>query len=565
MSATTEVFSRQARAAIARESLLPAEISGERLERECAALAAHVRDDAAALAAFTGEPAILPLRRVRPGRADPHAAGPRVAELETAGGVALLFKPRSAAADHAFAAILDVLAGPSAALPQGLELASPAVLDCTTHSYARALAAAACADEAAVARAWRRTGRLLALLQRLGSRDAHRANVLFSGERPCLVDCEALLQPRLRISAGPADWPIDTALGTGLLGPRGYWRGGRARLTATLGIEAGAGAGRRASLPRLGAHDMAVSGYERDVLDGYREAWLHIDALHERLVAPGGPLDACEALPVRLLPRPTLLYRALVSRLATHRLDVAGVRERLRRWPVFGDVTAPWPWVEYEVEALRSGLVPMLTLAAGARRAGFGFDVALLAESALERAVRLLRGAASPPFDWHAGLVARCLALSAGAPVWQRYAAALEREPRAALAACVELVLRHRLELPDGRLAFFGVGAGASGAALLPRLAGLRRDAVGERLHGCLRAAARVLADGTLAACAERLAAQWPAEEHVPSCEAAAETASLTTVLARRRAATPYFDPVGEEGDLGVLAALCRANERGHV
>jgi hypothetical protein len=226
--------------------------------------------------------------------------------------------------------------------------------------------------------AWRRTGRLLALLQRLGSRDAHYANVLFSGERPCLVDCEALLQPRLRVGTGQADW--------------------------------------------------------------------------------------------------------------------------------------------------HAGLV--------------------------ERCLALSRA------------VSRCLALSAGAPAWQYYLEAAEREPRAALARCAEAFLRHRLELLDGRLAWFGVGAAESGAALLPRLAGLRWNAVSTGLHRALHAAARLLADPTLAECARRMAAQWPASGGRARAEEAPQAARepLAMVLERRRAATPYFDPVGEHGDLAVLGALCRAS-----
>ncbi|MBK6659462.1 MAG: DUF4135 domain-containing protein [Proteobacteria bacterium] len=127
-----------------------AEREHEPLARDSTTLARWLREDAERLADFTANDAVLPLRAAEFGHSDPHADGPRVAHLLTAGGVSLLCKARNARLDAAFEAVLAVLARPSAALGGGLDLTAVATLDCGTHHYARALECVDCGDLVAV-------------------------------------------------------------------------------------------------------------------------------------------------------------------------------------------------------------------------------------------------------------------------------------------------------------------------------------------------------------------------------------------------------------------------------
>ncbi|MBK6659463.1 MAG: DUF4135 domain-containing protein [Proteobacteria bacterium] len=146
------------------------------------------------------------------------------------------------------------------------------------------------------------------MLQRLGARDAHCANIAFEGEYPCLLDCETLIQPRLACAADRAPsrhaWLAESVLSSAMLGPRGRWLRGSIIEQATIGM-ARTTAGMAMALPHLAGEPQHAGPFIAQVVEGYDEAHRHIDYLREALLTDDGPLrrlaagryDCCRARP----------------------------------------------------------------------------------------------------------------------------------------------------------------------------------------------------------------------------------------------------------------------------
>ncbi len=120
------------------------------------------------------------LRRLRAGLSDPHEKGRTVMELVFSSGKRLIYKPRAASHDAAYARLLSWA---------GWDFPVPLVLGRKSWSWHEALAPA----PAKPTKRWLEDmGALLALLSLAGATDLHRENWLSKGGRPVPADLEGL-------------------------------------------------------------------------------------------------------------------------------------------------------------------------------------------------------------------------------------------------------------------------------------------------------------------------------------------------------------------------------------
>ncbi|WDZ83885.1 type 2 lanthipeptide synthetase LanM family protein [Micromonospora cathayae] len=262
------------------------------------------------------------------GLGDPHQRGDSVRVVRFTGGAQIVYKPRGIQAQLHFDELVDWL---TTAVP-GLGLRSPAVLAVAGHGWQEFVAPRSAADTDAVSAYYRRLGALLVLMHVTHTTDMHCENLLAAGDQPLVVDAETLFHPHL-----PAihhdDPAIRTLAGsvarTGLL-PSAEFGGSGGPDTSALAGSTGsavacweavdtdqmAPAGRVThrevgpSRPRLAGQPTDPGGYLPDLLRGFRSAY---DAVHrdrDRLAAMVG---RCADLDVRLVPRPTRRYRAMLE------------------------------------------------------------------------------------------------------------------------------------------------------------------------------------------------------------------------------------------------------------
>ena len=211
------------------------------------------------------------------------------------------------------------------------------------HGWQARVEPAACPDEAAVERYFRRFGGQLAVLYALRATDMHQENVIACGEHPMIIDLETLLQPRLGGAEARTVDPligesaIDSVLRVGLLprphGPMGADISGTgrdpdARAPAgddgwTAKVQGGPSSPVDGLLPvagnavRLGLRPVRphehVDALARGFEDGYRLLVEH----RARLLEPGGALAAFAAIEVRLILRATQAYIFILQRQVT--------------------------------------------------------------------------------------------------------------------------------------------------------------------------------------------------------------------------------------------------------
>ncbi|MCD0445103.1 type 2 lantipeptide synthetase LanM family protein [Glycomyces sp. A-F 0318] len=152
------------------------------------------------------------------GGSDPHRGGRTTLVFRTA-EASVVYKPRPAGADACFERCVDWLNGRG--FTPRLETV-PTVAG-EAWLWQAFVAPAACADEAAVRRFYRRQGGLIALLHALGASDLHRENLIAAGEHPLPVDLETLFhvhhRPSKEDSATYRAYSLvsDSVLATGLL------------------------------------------------------------------------------------------------------------------------------------------------------------------------------------------------------------------------------------------------------------------------------------------------------------------------------------------------------------
>lgn len=175
------------------------------------------RSDRARLGAI-GVGAEEAVTAIEAGGSDPHRGG-RTTLVFRAGDAAVVYKPRPAGPDACFERCVAWL-NERGFTPR---LATVPTVAGDAWLWQAFVDPAACADEAAVRRFYRRQGGLIALLHALGASDLHRENLIAAGEHPLPVDLETLFHVHHRPSKeGSATYRAytlvsDSVLATGLL------------------------------------------------------------------------------------------------------------------------------------------------------------------------------------------------------------------------------------------------------------------------------------------------------------------------------------------------------------
>lgn len=216
---------------------------------------------------------------IDPGWGDPHRGGQTVARVTLDSGLRLGHKPRSVEPERLWATAVQAV---ERRLDLGLQ--APQAVSRGHHGWVEWIEPEPGA--LASARSLRRAGAMVALLDLLEVRDAHRDNFVFARGQPILVDAETIGHPRL-----PGFAPVPSIILTGAL----PWPPGtrhRAILSGLTGTVAGEAA--------------VVSGY-RAVHRLVRErgpAWLR----------SSGVLGTFRRIRVRVVLRPSRAYSAALRR-----------------------------------------------------------------------------------------------------------------------------------------------------------------------------------------------------------------------------------------------------------
>lgn len=250
---------------------------------------------------------------------DPHNGG-QCAVLFACEGKKYIHKPRSAAADIAWAAFLDDLAPLlSVPLPRAVRPVSPADAPYTIVPFAAAREAD---SEQSAHLYYTRCGALLALCMLLGSVDLHTENLVADGDSPLLVDLETLLAGVTPDRADRGGTLYDALIFSHLL-PNWMLQNGE-------NVDVSALTGRGGNQLRLHGEPCPAWAYAEAICDGFRSACAGILSHREQI---DRALERFAAAPFRKLLRPTDLYARLCDQLA--RIDAENERrvsaERLRR------------------------------------------------------------------------------------------------------------------------------------------------------------------------------------------------------------------------------------------
>lgn len=266
-------------------------------------------------------------------RGDPHDGGRTVAVLSFASGDRLVYKPRDVSGHTTLSRFLALLAEHVPYSPTPVRALPRPGYGWLAHIAPRPLA-----DRDAACRFYRRQGALLAVLHLLRATDVHCENVVAEGDQPVVVDVETLFHPPTRPSDDPAAEALATSVRrTGLLPVPVVGAHGVADLS---GLGGGAGGASPASTvswadggtdrmrlvrgpatlatsnnrPTLGGDVVDPADHTASLLAGFRTAYRAIDA---NRAAFADLIAECAELPVRVLLRPTWLYRTLLDE-STH-------------------------------------------------------------------------------------------------------------------------------------------------------------------------------------------------------------------------------------------------------
>ncbi|MEU9024762.1 type 2 lanthipeptide synthetase LanM family protein [Actinomadura sp. NPDC048394] len=356
----------------------------------------------AVTAAFGGGAGLGPLTGVEFGQGETHRGGRTVAIVRFE-RIALVHKPRSLGVDLCFDRLLGWFN--DAGVPHPLR--RPRLLDRGDRGWSEYIEPAPCAPADLPAFFWR-MGALLALTHAVHGYDLHADNVIAAGADPVVIDLEALFhtsgtQPNARRArlGDPAAARLDTSvLRTGLLpgplvmpdvdterpfgvdiSPLGTVPDRRSLIPTPLADDPGTDRmrvrlGYRTVPPPAGRLRLPGGGTvdprpHRDALvAGYTAAYRRLASAGTGLLAPGGPLDGCADVPVRLIQLSTFLYvRLLLESWRPDEMRDAALRERgLAR------LDAGWPSVPHrdaliaaEKAAVWRGEVPVFEVRPGHR------------------------------------------------------------------------------------------------------------------------------------------------------------------------------------------------------
>lgn len=305
----------------------------------------------------TDRPGTGDLRSLRLGAGDGHRGGRGVAIAEFDDG-RVVYKPRPADAERAFAALVDWFTTTS----PPLKVSCPAVRPRPGYAWVEFVEHRTGADPRVY---HRRAGALLALLYAVLGTDMHQENVIARGDDPVPVDLEALCTPLAR----PDDWSVT---GTGLLHTGGVDISGlgggapgphpvlspavRDRGTDTMHLVWAKGI-RADWLPNR----QAVNGtrphpadHVDSLVEGFADAYDRLARARSTLLAPGGPVHALSTAALRVVLRPTTVYsRLLAERLHPAHLSSPAAQEKLLA------LLGPDPVATAEIAQLTMGDVPL--------------------------------------------------------------------------------------------------------------------------------------------------------------------------------------------------------------
>ncbi|MFF3766381.1 type 2 lanthipeptide synthetase LanM family protein [Streptomyces sp. NPDC001922] len=281
------------------------------------------------------------------GRGDTHRGGRTVCRVVFRGGAAVMYKPRSLAADVRFGELLSRF-NQETRYP----LRTPRVLDRTDHGWAEWVRPAACSSEEDVAGFYRRMGATLALLHALKGGDFHYENLIAAGADPVLVDLEALCQPTGAdaaswgtglIAADPAEEALRTSVRATSLLPARIVLDPAAKTLRAADVSGMSGAaGQPSAVPvpvekgggtdeiRLVHEHVAMPGADNrprlldgsfadpadhvaPLLEGFRHGYGWVCDHREELLAADGPVARFADVPVRCVPRASFVYAKLMS------------------------------------------------------------------------------------------------------------------------------------------------------------------------------------------------------------------------------------------------------------
>ena len=326
-------------------------------------------DRAAIVAGLLGGADPGTLVAVETGSGDRHQGGRAVAMLRFAGGATIVHKPRSLSLHAHFGELTDWL---NDRLP-GLGLRTARAIVRPGYGWLEFIPHRGCADDAAVARFYRRQGALLALLYLVDGTDIHFENLVACGDTPVLVDVETLFHPTLPVVMLAGDDPAVAALAasvhraailpqlilgehgaldiSGLGGDKGTrfpvdgvaWDGAgtdRMRLARRPAEFAGA-----VNRPLLGGADADPVAFQAALLDGFRAAYDAVVAGRDEVRDVLGRFAGDE---IRIVVRATRSYTTLLDE-STHP-DV--LRDGLDRDQVFDAL-----WADSLHDPLRARLV----------------------------------------------------------------------------------------------------------------------------------------------------------------------------------------------------------------
>ncbi|MEW8084677.1 MAG: DUF4135 domain-containing protein [Candidatus Thiodiazotropha endolucinida] len=129
------------------------------------------------------------IKRLIPGKSDPHDKGKTVVEIQLADGSSLFYKPRSLIAEKFYYRLIASINETKFKI----KLKALNVLDCGTYGWM--LGATGSSNGKLSELFFRRSGALLAIFHSLGVTDMHNENVLNIDEHPIVVDFETLDHP----------------------------------------------------------------------------------------------------------------------------------------------------------------------------------------------------------------------------------------------------------------------------------------------------------------------------------------------------------------------------------
>jgi lantibiotic modifying enzyme len=366
----------------------------------------HLEADGAALRASFGGIA-APVRAVAVSALSrSYDGGRRTLRVELEGGTTLVYRPAGLGLERAVA---DFAAWTKARCPE-LALETPALLDRGDHGWSELVREEPCADEAALARYYRRAGALLFWVHALRGRFFSHERLVARGEHPVLVDASTLLQessPEASVLTTGLLPTFPRGLGPegdlgGLTAPRervGYperrWDGlATDRVSARIEIARGP---RSAHIPTLAGRDEPAVDHREEIAFGFARACRAFVAHRDELLADGGPIARLATETVRAYASDPAVHGYLLART----LKARELREGVDRgisiegdlgFAARGELETTWPLQVAEREALERLEVPAPRTRAVDPRPELG----RLSEQDLERELVLVRRALSP-------------------------------------------------------------------------------------------------------------------------------------------------------------------------